>query len=229
MTELSNVEPSPLARLRAFAEEEGAGRAIFTMRLNQYGKIAAGDEIIPPDAKFLACVPEWSAGWLRLARGEKPVEHFTKVARPDFEIPSRTTLGEVDVMNTPNDPWKRAARLPLISLADGKGYIFEARSPTGRESLAELITDYSSEAPKRGNTLPVVTIGVKTGTGKNGEFPIPTFRIISWSATTSAAQQIAAPKAEPVKAEPVKAEPTTDAFGLDDNLEQIPPWESWED
>lgn len=215
MSNVTNAQTqTPQMLLAQFAAEEGAGSHMLSMKLAQDGTITAGgDRKVPPTERFVAVIPEVRRGAIRLEKGMKRVAHIGKVT-DGFVAPSRASLGDPDMIGSKEDPWKTIFQLPLIGVNDGRTYVFETLSQSGRGRVADLVADYNFEAPRHPGQLPIITIKVKSETSKKfGLFNVPDFTVVGWSDFGMPPKAIAEPQAP-------QADPVTDNFDLDARWER---------
>jgi hypothetical protein len=157
-------------------------------------------ETIPEGSQFIAVFDQSYAGYIRFNGEGNPPDRVQGLIFEGFIPPERSTLGDTDetqwkigLSGRPEDPWQKQLLLPLQRVEDGKLFVFQTTSTTGRRAVDELLAACVRMQRSDPDQYPVIRFDV-------GGFQHKDSRI-GWVKTPKFTRVGTAPKADTTKAD----------------------------
>jgi hypothetical protein len=171
-----------LDALREFVNQYG-----ITILPGEWVRFRKGDYFIGRDERkvsptepFTLNTGEILIGWIKLEDRKVRDKIVGRVA-DRFRPPPRESLGDEELIGTPDDPWKP---FTAIVMRDANFNIscFTSITISGQQAVMELLRKYLQDCRRHPGMFPNVLLGVGTGRSKkhNTTYPVPRFDIVDW-------------------------------------------------
>jgi hypothetical protein len=150
-------------------------------------QIVGGDEV-PLGRQYIAHADQYARGFVKFV-DKKVADNGVRIVRlVDGPQPERCDLDDLELMNTPEDPWVFQRYLPLEDLETGELVTFVGKSIGSKIALSNLLETFKLNHATRG--LPIIALAVgHFKTRDYGEKPRPDFKIQDWTGPARSAAQ----------------------------------------
>jgi hypothetical protein len=179
MSNLVKAQSLDVALNEEINEMGGSGFGVllrFDANTKKYS-IVGGDEV-PIGRQYIAHVDQYARGFVKFV--DKRVEGVKIVRLVDGPQPERCDLGDLELMNKPEDCWIFQRYVPMEDLETGELHTFVGKSVGSKIAIGNLLETFKLNYAHRG--LPIVALGIGTfKTRDYGERARPDFKIQDWT------------------------------------------------
>jgi hypothetical protein len=127
--------------------------------------VGPNEDEMPITEPLVANIDEIAFGWIRLENNEVTDRVITRLA-DGFRDKSREELGEDDLIDAPNDPWKLCTAI-ILRNADGELFTYSALGISARHEIARLASTYRRQRDRHPGMMPKVLLGTDRAFSKN--------------------------------------------------------------